>query len=219
MTMPKKEIIIPILEMPAKPSHVLEMVAQQTNTLNALGTSGDNLVDPADLIIQKANNADLYSKEILAMAKGGLSNKIELRDLTYELVYNDRKSNMDLVEKAAIAKNDPMLAKDLIVRNGYRYKGERSPIVRSDVWVVNKKNTPGVVIGKSKSPGKNSTFSMDWGYSLDGGLTWISLHSTAVCSIEIPNLISGSKIIVRRRFVIGKNEPEGWVQSAPLTVL
>ena len=40
-----------------------------------------------------------------------------------------------------------------------------------------------------------------------------------VSKTEITNIASGSRIIVRRRFVIGKNEPEGWVQSAPLTVL
>ncbi len=219
MTMPKKEIIIPILEMPAKPSHVLEMVAQQTNTLNALGASGDNLVDPADLIIQKANNADLYSKEILAMAKGGLSNKIELRDLTYELVYNDRKSNMDLVEKAAIAKNDPMLAKDLIIRNGYRHKGQAAPQVLPDISVKNKKNEAGTLVATSKSPGQNIKYAIDWYYSSNNGTTWIPWYPTPVCSVDITDLTSGSRIIVRRRFVIGKNKPQGWVQSEPITVL
>ena len=41
----------------------------------------------------------------------------------------------------------------------------------------------------------------------------------SVSKTEITNIASGSRIIVRRKFVIGKNKPQGWVQSEPITVL
>ncbi|MEI8203167.1 MAG: hypothetical protein WCH34_09165 [Bacteroidota bacterium] len=211
-------IVKPVMNMPVKPSHVLEMVAQQSNTIAALRTSPDHLIETATLDLHDEHCTTLRTKQEAMLRKGGAEDKTEQRDIAYKVVYTDRLSNMDTVETAAIATNDSELAKALIVRNGYSLPVPRAPRVRPDVWAKNKKNERGTIIGKSKGPGKNKRCTVGWGYSLDGGHTWIDLDSTPICTIEITGITSGARFIIRRRFTIGNKTPQDWVQSSPITV-
>ena len=199
--------VIAILGMTTKPTYVGLKIIKQNTTLNLLVNSGDNLIDPAEIILQRAHISTLIDKET-AMT-GGPVDKTNQRNLAFNIMISDRKKNMAVVQAAADVLNNPELAADYIIRNGYEIKQRVGSHSIPDISVVNKPNVPGTLVATSKSPGRNINFSIDWMYSVDNGATWIMWHSTPVVKTEIPNFATGARVIIRRRFIIGSNAPEG----------
>ncbi len=210
-------IVTAILGMTTKPTKVPDKIIKQSATINLLESSSDHLIDSSVIAQRRAHIVTLSDKQI-AM-KGGPVDRTNQRNIAFNVVIADRKKDMAIVQQAADDLHNPVAAEALILRNGFEVKKHAGPHSNPDISVVNKENEPGTLVATSKSPGKNVNFSIDWMYSADNGVTWIMWHSTPVVKTEIPGFTSGTKIIIRRRFIKGSNSPEGWVQSAPIIVL
>ena len=205
------------LEMTDNLAHIPKKIITFGTTLTMLGNSGDNLVASSVLSIQTENLNDLRLKQ--HAMKGGAEDRTQNRNAAFWKSYNDRKANMHLVQRAADDLHNPIAAEALIIRNGYGVKKHIGAKVINEISIKNKKNVSGTIIATTKSLNIRKKYSIDWQYSLDNGTTWISWHSTAVCQATITNQPSGSKIMVRRRFIIGFGTPEDWAVSNTITVM
>ncbi len=199
-----------------RPVHVADNITIFSTTLDKLESSGDNLVKPADMIIYRGNVTTLSTCQ--DDMRGGADDKKPKRDKAYSVCFGDNRTNMLKVEGALIGIPNPMDKEALILRNGYGVGKEHGPISNPDISIKNKKNQPGTVVAKIKSPSKTKSYSVDWQSSTDNGETWTPHNSTPVCKRELKNMPLASQLIVRARITIGSNDPEGWKVSSTLVV-
>ncbi len=208
--------VIAILGVPKEPVHVPEGSIIMGNTLKAIQTSGDGLIEATVITAQQGRITSLNTKQ--SNMKNGPADKKEQRDMQYGLCFGDHQSNMAIIQIAANNLHDPIAAAALIIRNGYDIKSQPVTPVNPDISIKNKKNVSGTITAKVKSPNTNKRFSIDWDYSTDNGVTWIHSHSTAVCQREISGINSGAHVIVRARFIISYDAPLDWMISNTETV-
>ena len=197
-------------------SHVGDKIIVMKTTLESLASSGDHIITTTVLEQQTTNVGNLSTKQ--SAMRGGPADKTSQRNAAFYVSWNDYDSNMLAVKIAAIALNDPIAAEALILRNGYGVEKQPIPVANPEIELQSKKNETGTVIFISKAPNTRKKYAIEWAYSLDNGTTWIASYPTGVCKREIANITVGARIIGRRRFIIGTNYPEAWVQSSPITV-
>ncbi len=208
--------VIAILGVSKEPVHVPEGIITMGNTLKAILTSGDDLIETTVITTQQGRVTTLGTNQ--GNMKNGPADKKEQRDMSYGLCFGDHQSNMAIIQIAANDLHDPIAAAALIIRNGYGIKSQPVAPANPNISIKNKKNVSGTITAKVKSPNTNKRFSIDWDYSTDNGVTWIHSNSTAVCQREISGINSGAHVIVRARFVISYDAPMDWMISNTETV-
>ena len=208
--------VIAILGVPKEPIHVPGGIITMGNTLKAILTSGDDLIETTVITTQQGRVTSLNTKQ--SNMENGPADKKEQRDLQYGLCFGDHQSNMAIIQIAANNLHDPIAAAALIIRNGYDIKKQAVTPANPDISIKNKKNVSGTIIAKVKSPNTKKRFSIDWDYSTDNGVTWIHSHSTAMCQREISGINSGAHVMVRARFIISTDLPLDWMISNTVTV-
>ncbi len=197
-------------------SHVGDKIIVMKTALESLGSSGDHIITTTVLTQQTTNVGNLSTKQ--SAMRGGPLDKTAQRNAAFYVSWNDYDSNMLAVKIAAHALNDPIAAEALILRNGYGVEKQPIPASNPEIELRDKKNETGTVIFKSQVPVTKKKYAIEWAYSLDNGTTWIATFATGVSKREITNITVAARIIGRRRFIIGNNYPEAWVQSSPITV-
>lgn len=202
---------IAILGIPKNPEHVAENIIIINTVLDKLGSSGDNLVDPAVLATQITHAETLLTKQ--EAMSGGADDRTEQRNIAYAVCFKDHKDDLDLVNTAARNKSDFNEAAALIKRNGYEIKKEYTTPANPDISIRHKEGSKTTIIAEVKAPDTTKNYSIDWEYSYDNGETWTHLNATAVCDREIKNLERFKEVIVRARFTIGYDDPADWIIS------
>lgn len=88
--------------------------------------------------------------------------------------------------------------------------------VKPDIALTQPKAFPsGTALGERKAiPGDTSS---EWMISLDGGKTFSALPGTIPAKTQIPNLVPGTSVVIRHRFLTRKGYKD-WAQSQPLIV-
>jgi hypothetical protein len=207
---------IAIIGIPATPVHVADNILIMYKTLEKLGASGDHLV--TDLVLSDQNtHVDKLGDKQSAMS-GAESDRKEKRDNAWTICFNDRFSNMSLVQVAANAIPDFNLAAALIKRNGYDIAKDHSRTVSPNVKIKAKKNFAGVIVVEVKKPKTNKAFAIEIEFSYDDGATWNRVHATAVCKRELKGLTTLKEVIVRARYVIGNDDPLDWMYSDSINI-
>jgi len=209
-------VVTAIMGFSNRPIHVPDRIITFRGTLDALDSSGNNLILPATLLAQRGHITDLENAQ--DAMKGGPLGQTSVRNICFSVCYADRFANKALVQKAADALHDPVAAERLIIANGYAVKKTAVKPAKAPVSLKNKKNNAGWVIAKVALPSKTKQFTIEWGYSYDGGLTWNDETSTPVCTKHFKHLKSGASLTVRARAIVGSDDPMDWIMSNPLTV-
>ena len=208
--------VIAILGVSKEPVRVPAGSIIMGNTLKAILTSGDDLIETTVITAQQGRITALNTKQ--SNMKNGPADRKEQRDMQYGLCFGDHQSNMAIVQTAANNLHDPIAAAALIIRNGYDIKSQPVTPVNPDISIKNKKNVSGTITAKVIKPNTKKNYSIDWDYSTDNGVTWIHSHSTAVCKRDISGINSGAHVIVRARFIISTDAPLDWMVSNSVTV-
>jgi len=199
-----------------EPTHVGDKISVFDTTLDKLLSSGDEIVETLVITSQRTNVTTLRAKN--NAMRGGPLDKAAQRNMAFGTCFDDYDKNMLLVQIAANDLHDPVAAEALILRNGYGVKAHAVPVEKPGIELSNKKNETGTVIAQSIAPNTHHKYAIEWAYSLDGGATWIPCWATGVCKREFTSITAGSRILGRRRFIIGSKPPESWVQSSPIYV-
>ncbi len=196
--------------------HVPDNIFEARNTLLCLRNSGDHVI--AELILDAMDGRVVTLEEKQDAMSGGASDRKEIRNNAYALVFGDHKNNMLAVQ---LKSNDIVnfnSAAAFIKRNGYGIAEERSAVAHPDITIKAKPNYAGTIIAEVKAPDTTKNFSIDWEYSYDNGETWFHSNSTGVCDREISGLKLLSTVIVRARFIIGYDAPTDWMRSNEINI-
>ena len=213
----KKVRMVAIMGFGRKPSKVPARIITCRNTNTAMGTSGDGLVTQQVLTTQSEHIDDCETKQ--AAMKGGPANKKTTRDLSFDTMYYDRFVDMGLVKAKADKETDPVVAKDIINRNGFDCKKTIVPPAKQDISADNKKDEPGTIICNQKAPNTKKKVSYDWESSSDGGKTWDKQDSSPTSKTDIPGFKSAVVIIIRGRYHISGSPPSPWKLAQPFAIV
>jgi len=209
-------VVTAIMGFSNRPIHVPDRIITFRGTLDALDSSGNNLILPATLLAQRGHITDLENAQ--DAMKGGPLGQTSVRNICFSVCYADRFANKGVAQKAADALHDPVLAEALLKRNGFDVKKQAETPAQAPVSIENKEGEAGSLTAKIKKTEKKKKFAIDWEYSYDNGDTWISDHSTGVCDRELKGLKSKESLIVRARLIIGYDDPLDWMISNSITV-
>jgi hypothetical protein len=114
----------------------------------------------------------------------------------------------------SVADGNPAYAPSIIMSAGLDVR--KSPVVAPRVFGAKKGRLPGDVIVFTKSLGARTAYV--WQYSVDGGVTWVTLPITVEASTRISGLTPLTTVLLRYRTAT-KDGESGWSKVISLLVM